>query len=70
MQTTIELEQLGEFAATSPIERALESVPRVSSVQVEDGKAVVEHAGADMDELLDALRVLGYDRAQIAQTTP
>lgn len=69
MQTTIELEQLGEFAATSHIEKALEAVPRVESVTIEEGKARVDHHGADLGELLDALRVLGYDRAQIATTT-
>jgi hypothetical protein len=69
MQTTIELEQLGEFAATSHIERVLESVPQVDAVTIEDGKAHVEHRGADLEELLEALRVLGYDRAQIATTT-
>lgn len=69
MQTTIELEQLGEYAATSHIERALGSVAHVDEVTIEGGKARVEHHGADLGELLDALRVLGYDRAQIATTT-
>ena len=69
MQTTIELEQLGEFAATSHIEHALEAVDGVDTVTIEDGKAQVEHHGADLAEMLDALRVLGYDRAQIASTT-
>jgi copper chaperone CopZ len=69
MQTTIELEQLGEFAATSHIERALEAVDGVSSVSIDEGRATVEHHGADLNELLEALRILGYDRAQIAQTT-
>jgi hypothetical protein len=70
MQTmTIELEQLGEFAATSHIEKALEAVPRVASVEIEDGKATIAHFGADADEVLETLRVLGYDRAQIAQAT-
>lgn len=61
----LEIDQLGEFAATSHIERALASVPRVESVTVEEGKATIEHTGADLEELLDALRVLGYDRAQL-----
>jgi copper chaperone CopZ len=64
--TTLEIDQLGEFAATSHIEKALESVSHVASVHVEEGRATVQHDGADQQELLEALRVLGYDRAQIA----
>lgn len=67
MQTiTLEIEQLEELSTTAHIEKALESVSHVSSVRVEPGRATVEHDGAaSREELLDALRVLGYDRVAI-----
>ncbi len=63
---TLEIEQLEEIATTAHIEKALESVSHVSAVHIEPGRATVEHDGlADREELLDALRVLGYDRVAL-----
>lgn len=65
--TTLEIEGLGATSATAHIEKALEAVPHVSSVRVDtgNGKAWVEHDGADRSELLRALRSVGYDQARV-----
>lgn len=69
MQTTIlKIAGLGATSATAHIEKALEAVPGVASVRVEsgEGKALVEHDGADEKKLLTALRAVGYDQVQRA----
>ena len=69
MATTIlQITGLGTTAATSHIEKALEAVPRVAAVrmQSDEGRAVVEHDGADPQQLLAALRSVGYDEVQVA----
>lgn len=44
------------------IEKALEAVPNVTSVKIdqESNEALVEHEGADQDELTQAIKQQGY----------
>lgn len=64
---TIRIEGLGATAATSHLEKALEAVAKVDSVRMDTsaGRAIVEHHGADEQELLRALRAQGYDQVSI-----
>ena len=66
--TTLQIDGLGATAATAHIEKALESVPKVSSVKVESGQGRVhiDHEGADEAKLMAALQALGYDQVKRA----
>jgi copper chaperone CopZ len=47
---------------TGHIEKALESVPHVMSVEIDPAAkmAIVEHDGADFGKLISAVKQLGY----------
>lgn len=61
-QTRIKIAKLTDATDSAHIEKALEAVPRVSSVTVEpaEHQATVEHDGADEQELASAVKQLGY----------
>ncbi|HEX2102005.1 MAG TPA: cation transporter [Candidatus Synoicihabitans sp.] len=60
--TRLKIAKLASATDAAHIEKALEAVPRVASVTLdaEENQAVVEHDGADTDELRSAVRELGY----------
>ncbi|MFT3780380.1 MAG: heavy-metal-associated domain-containing protein [Nibricoccus sp.] len=69
MQTTIlRLKGLGATAANAHIEKAIEAVRGVESVEmnVGDGEILIEHDGADTEKIREAVRALGYDEAEIS----
>lgn len=60
--TRLKIAKLDAATDAAHIEKALEAVPRVRAVRLEpdDSAAVVEHDGADVRELTDAVKQLGY----------
>jgi len=63
MNTCLRIAKLsGSPDDAAHIEKALEAVPRVTSVKVEpeENRAIVDHNGADQGDLTAALKPLGY----------
>jgi copper chaperone CopZ len=62
MKTRMKIAKLTEPADATHIEKALEAVPNVRSVQVdvEENEALVQHEGAEESELTAAVKSLGY----------
>lgn len=62
MHTRLKIAKLADATDTAHIEKALEAVPRVNSVRVEpsENQAIVDHEGADGDQLTTAIKQLGY----------
>lgn len=62
MHTRLKIAKLTDPADAAHLEKALEAVPRVSSVRLEaeEHQAVIEHEGADADEFTAAAKQLGY----------
>ncbi len=62
MNTRLKIAKLADGTDTAHIEKALEAVPRVSSVRVQpnENQAIVEHEGADENQLTTAMKQLGY----------
>jgi copper chaperone CopZ len=60
--TRLKIAKLSGAADVEHIEKALEAVPRVASVRVDlsENQAVVEHDGADPNELQRAVKEVGY----------
>lgn len=60
--TRLKIAKLAGTEDAAPIGRALESVPHVQSVSVdaEANQAVVEHDGADEEQLTAAVKGQGY----------
>jgi copper chaperone CopZ len=60
--THLHVPDLQSATDTAHLEKALEAVPHVRSVELEtEAKQIqVEHDGANIDELTRALRQLGY----------
>ncbi|HWA87011.1 MAG TPA: heavy-metal-associated domain-containing protein [Opitutus sp.] len=60
--TPIKIEAAASANEFGHIEKALEAVPRVSSVEVGPaaGTATVEHDGADVGEMKAAVRGVGF----------
>jgi copper chaperone CopZ len=62
MNTRLKIAKLTDASDTAHIEKALEAVPRVTSVRVQpsENQAIVEHDGADERELTASVKQLGY----------
>jgi len=62
MTTCVKIAKLTAATDVAHIEKALESVPRVNSVRMEaaEHQAIVDHDGADAQELAAAVKQLGY----------
>jgi copper chaperone CopZ len=62
MNTLLKIAKLTSATDTAHIEKTLEAIPRVNSVTVEpdENQALIEHEGADEQELASALKQLGY----------
>jgi copper chaperone CopZ len=60
--TRLKIAKLSGATDIDHIEKALESVPRVNSVQMDaaENQAIVDHDGADARELTTAVKQLGY----------
>ena len=60
--TRLKIAKLTDATDAAHIEKALEAVPRVSSVKLDpaENQAVVDHDGADQDALTTAVKQLGY----------
>lgn len=60
--TRITIENLEAATDTAHIEKAIESVPRVSAVEIDPGakQAIVTHDGAEPERLKRAVAELGY----------
>jgi copper chaperone CopZ len=60
--TRLKIAKLGGATDAAHIEKALESVPRVSSVRLDPqaNEAIVEHDGADEGEMTTAVKQQGY----------
>lgn len=58
----LKIAKLDDATDTAHIEKALEAVPRVQSVQVvpESHEVLIEHDQADTEELTNAVKQLGY----------
>lgn len=58
---TLEIPELEKVGSSAHVEKALEAIPHVSSVEIDGGQAKVEHDGAVCHEdLRRALRAIGY----------
>ncbi len=60
--TNLKIAKLNDATDAAHIEKALEAVPHVTSVTIDPGEnlAVVEHDGANPQELTSAIKQLGY----------
>lgn len=60
--TRLKIAKLAGATDAEHIEKALESVPHVTSVELapDRNEALVDHDGADEGELIAAVRQLGY----------
>ena len=60
--TQIEIDRLADATDTAHLEKAIEAVPRVQSVEIDpqNGRALVTHDGASPEKLAAAVRDLGY----------
>lgn len=60
--TRLKIAKLSGASDLEPIEKALEAVPHVNSVTIdaEANEAVVEHDGANQDEITTAVKRQGY----------
>jgi copper chaperone CopZ len=60
---TLQLRQIKPYGQLSHLEKSLEAVPAVESVEIdpEERVARVTHHGADLKELLRVLDTQGYD---------
>jgi copper chaperone CopZ len=60
--TRVAIEGLHGATDTEHIEKALEAVPRVQSVEIDPaaGSAIVRHDGARSTDLVSALGAVGY----------
>lgn len=60
--TRLKIAKLSSATDAEHIEKALEAVPRVASVQLDPSahQAIVEHDGADVNELTSAVKEIGY----------
>lgn len=61
-KTRIKIAKLTDATDSAHIEKTLEAIPRVNSVTMEpaEHQAIVEHDGADEQELTSAVKQLGY----------
>lgn len=62
MKTYLKIAKLNDATDAAHLEKSLEAVPKVTSVRIEpaENQAVVEHDGANEDELSRAVKQLGY----------
>ncbi len=60
--TRLRISKLDDATDTAHLEKALEAVPGVKSVEIdpESNEAIVEHEGAEPRQLTQALRQQGY----------
>ena len=60
--TRLRIAKLAGATDAEHIEKALEAVPRVAAVKLDSAanEALVEHEGADFNELKAAVREVGY----------
>lgn len=69
MKTTLKVEGLNATAENAHLEKAIEAIPGVESVEMDSGHKtiLVEHQNVPEKELLTALQAAGYGEAQVVR---